>query len=352
MAGSFVLNSPRVEILDSIEAVNQWFYEQKLTDGFPIIPPTEERVQVMLEGLDRPPQEDLGLMPPRWAPITVEKIAINAVMAGCLPTYMPVLVTAVEAMLEPAFNLYGAQATTFCGGPMLIINGPIARELEVNCDLGCLGPGWQANATIGRAIRLILLNIGGGLPGAGDMATFGWPGKYTFCWAENEARSPWEPLHVERGFQVEDSTVTVAFIGGFHNITDAYSTKSESLLSMIALAMRGKSSNLGTGGMPACVLGPDHAAILAGDGLSKVDVKRHIFEKARVPQRLEAGYSIGAGGVFEKVAMDAEGRIMIADREEDIMVLVAGGSGPHSASLHTWGRESLWVTRAIPRMRS
>jgi hypothetical protein len=179
------------------------------SDGLPIIPPTPDRVQHMLEGTRRGPQSLIGRIPPRWGDATVEKVAVNAVMAGCLPAYMPVLTTAIEAMLAPEFNLYGIQATTHPVAPLLILNGPLARQLDVNNSYNVYGPGWRANATIGRAIRLLLLNVGGGIPGKGDRSTQGSPAKFAFCIAENETRNPWLPLHVERGFDAGTSTVTV-----------------------------------------------------------------------------------------------------------------------------------------------
>jgi hypothetical protein len=158
------LTSNIIEVEDSWEAANDWFCREKLSDGLPIVPPTPERVEKMLDGTHRDSQEVIGVIPPRWAPATVEKIAINAVMAGCLPEYLPVVIAAVEAICEPRFNLYGVQATTGYVGPALLINGPIRKQLEINCDAGVFGPGYRSNATIGRAIRLILITVGGGFP--------------------------------------------------------------------------------------------------------------------------------------------------------------------------------------------
>jgi len=166
------LTSDVIEVEDSLEAANEWFCREKLSDGLPIVPPTRERVERMLDGADRDPQEIIGPIPPKWAPATVEKIAINGVMAGCLPEYLPVVIAAVEAMIEPRFNLYGVQATTGYVGPALLVNGPIRKKIDINCDAGVFGPGYRANATIGRAIRLILITVGGGFPGDTDRSTF------------------------------------------------------------------------------------------------------------------------------------------------------------------------------------
>ncbi|MGH7887600.1 MAG: hypothetical protein ACREPG_07025 [Candidatus Binatia bacterium] len=169
------LASNLIEVEDSWEAVNDWFLKEKLSDGLPIVPPTAERVERMLSATARDPAEVIGPIPPKWAPCSIEKIAINAVMAGCLPEYLPVIIAAVEAICEPRFNLYGVQATTGYVGPALLLNGPIRKELNVNCDSGVFGPGFRSNATIGRAIRLILITVGGGYPGDTDRSTFGWP---------------------------------------------------------------------------------------------------------------------------------------------------------------------------------
>ena len=180
----------RLEIEGGFEEVNDWLYEHQMTDGLPVIPPTEEKVAALLKGTKRDPAEEIGLIPPRWGVATVEAVAANGVMAGCRPEYLPVLLTAVEAMLAPEFNLYGIQATTHPLGPGILVNGPVAARLDINGKNNCFGQGWRANATIGRALRLVLLNIGGGLPGKGDKSTARRPGKFPKCCAENE-----EALH-------------------------------------------------------------------------------------------------------------------------------------------------------------
>ena len=202
------------------EAANEALYQAGMTDGLPVIPPTPERVARMLEGARREPGQSLGVMGPGYGKATIEKIAVNAVMAGCRPEYMPVLVAAVEAMLDYEFNLYGINATTHPVTPMLVLNGPVAGRLKVNSGYNCMGPGWRANATIGRAIRLILVNIAGGTPGNGDRATHGTPAKFSFCLAENELASPWAPLHVRRGFSPGQSTVTVHASEAPHEINN------------------------------------------------------------------------------------------------------------------------------------
>jgi hypothetical protein len=192
--GMIELKSEKVEVPEDIVHINRFFYEKGWTDGLPIIPPTGERVLALLQGTLRSPGKAIGLIPPRWAEANVEKIAINAVMAGCLPEYMPIIIAGLQAMVQARFNLYGVQATTHPCGPLLIINGPIRKKLGINCGYSIFGPGTRANATIGRAIRLVLLNIGGASPGQVDKATHGQPGKFTDVIGESEEKSPWESL--------------------------------------------------------------------------------------------------------------------------------------------------------------
>ncbi|WP_089720179.1 hypothetical protein [Candidatus Entotheonella palauensis] len=207
-----------IELSDDFEAFNDYAMAQGWSDGLPLIPPTEARVERMLQGYERTSGSVIAHLPVEEAPCTVEKLAINAVMAGCKPSYMPLLIATVQAVVDPAFNLTAIQATTNPVTPMIIVNGPIRQQLGINSGYGCFGPGWQANATIGRALRLLLINVGGAVPGVQDMSVMGQPGKYTMCVGENEEESPWEPLHVERGLQPRQSAVTVVGISGCFNI--------------------------------------------------------------------------------------------------------------------------------------
>jgi hypothetical protein len=339
-----------LEVEDDLEQINRAYYMRGWTDGLPIIPPTEDRVRRMLTGTAREPQEVLGRIPPRWGDATVEKVAINAVMAGCLPAYMPVLITAIEAMLEPQFNLYGIQATTHPVAPLLILNGPLARDLEVNCSYNAYGPGWRANASIGRAIRLLLLNIGGGIPGQGDRSTQGSPAKYTYCLAENEVRNPWPPLHVERGFAPEASTITVWGGEAPHNINDHVSQSAVNLLTTVAdtAATMGMNNLYLNETEMLIALGPEHAATIAADGWSKQDVQQCIFERARVPLKRAKH-----GGMWGMQAWpkwldggDDDTSIPVVRRWEDIVVIVTGGAGKHSSCVPTFGATRS-VTRAV-----
>jgi len=192
------LTSALSTVADDPEAVVAFIEAQGWGDGFPVIPPTEARVQAMLEATPLAPSHVVGVVEPRRGEATVEKIAVNAVMAGCRPEYLPVVLAAVEAVLDPAFNLRGVQTTDENVAPLLVVNGPVARALDVNAAGGALGPGWRANATIGRALRLAMNNVGGGWPGAVSFAGLGHPGRYTLCLAERAWDSPWPALHEER----------------------------------------------------------------------------------------------------------------------------------------------------------
>jgi hypothetical protein len=329
----------RVEVGGGMEEVNELFHEQAWTDGLPIIPPTEENVRAMLSFSPYSADEKLGLLPPSMNPVTTEKIAINAVMAGCVPAFFPVILAAVEGLLDDDLSLYSMQTATNATTPLIIINGPVIKTLCLNSSGNVFGQGNRANATIGRAIRLILLNIGGEIPGVSDPATHGQPGKYSFCIAEAEEENPWEPLSVEQGYSKEQSTVTLIGAGGPQNIFTYGCRNAKEILETFSGALCGLGHNniiFPTG--PLFVLGPEHAATLARDGLSKRDVKQLLFEKARIPlSRFSEGTK---RGILERrsrwfeVVGDTE-RIGIADHPEDIVIVVAGGAGIHSQFLPT-----------------
>ena len=340
--------SDKISLDDSLESVNDWFYDQGWTDGLPIIPPTPERVEKMLAWTDRAPQDELGPIPPKYGIATLEKLAVNAVMAGCVPEYFPVIVAAVEALLEGPFNLYGVQSTTHPCAPLLILNGPIAAEIGVNSRYNAFGQGWRPNATIGRAIRLALLNIGGGTPGMLDRSTQGQPSKYSYCVAENEEENPWGPLHVERGFVAETSTVTVCGAEGPHNINDHISSAAPGILTTIASTMAGMGSNNAYAfGEPILALGPEHAEVLARDGISKDDIRAYVFEHARVPRaQWEAGGMIGMGFTPDDAFSD-EDAIPLIRKPERLMIIVVGGPGRHSCWIPTFGAMTRSVTRQI-----
>ena len=338
------------EFKDPYEAIDEEYQARGWTDGLPIVPPTEARVRECLAFTDRDPREIVGVLPPRQGEATVEKIAANAVMAGCRPEYLPVILAAIEALADPLFNLDSVQATTHPVAPLIVVNGPIARELGINGGYNAFGQGFRANVTIGRAVRLVLMNVGGGLPGSGDRATQGSPAKLAYCVAENEAESPWEPLHVERGFPREVSTVTVSGCEGPHNIQDHYSNTGLGVLRTVAGAMGQAGSNnlLGWGG-PLLALGPEHAATIARDGYSKAAVKAFLLEHARFPlARLGREYQ--QQQIERHGAIDAPDTMLsIVKRAEDISVIVAGGAGKHSCWQPTFGDGTHFTRRVIER---
>jgi hypothetical protein len=340
-----------MEGIDDLEEAAEYARSRGWSDGLPIVPPTADRVERMLAYCDRPWDEPVARIPPRNGEATPLRIAANAVMAGCRPEYFPLVLLAVEAMCDSAFNLYGIQTTTHPVAPLVIVNGPIATELEINAGPNAFGPGWRSNATLGRAIRLALLNVGGAIPTIGDMATMGQPGKYSFVVAENEAASPWEPLHVERGFSRQTSTVTVVGAEGPHNINDHESDTGEGILRMVAgtVAITGH-NNVYYRSEPLIALGPEHAKTIAGDGYSKADVKRYVFEQATVPlgkfshRNYERRLLKNFPGRYDDAPPDTP--VPPCQSAQDVMVIVLGGAGKHSMYLPTFG-ETRSVTRAL-----
>jgi len=332
------------------EEIDAHYQERGWTDGLPIVPPTEPAVAEFLRWTDREPREVVGVLPPRQGEATVERIAVNAVMAGCRPEYFPVVLAAVEALADPLFNLDSVQATTHPVAPLIVVNGPVARELGVNAGYNAFGQGARANVTIGRAVRLVLMNVGGGLPGTGDRATQGSPAKIAYCVAENEAESPWEPLHVEAGLPADASVVTAFGCEGPHNIQDHYSATGLGILLTVAGAMgQAGSNNVLGAGWPLLSLGPEHAATIARDGYTKRAVKEFLFEHARFPlARLGAEYR--RYQVERRRIPDApDAMVPIVRAPDDISVIVVGGAGKHSSWQPTFGDGTRPTRRVIAR---
>ena len=328
--------TPRELELDEA-AVYDEFVRRGWCDGLPIVPPTPERVQAMLATVSADPARPLGLMPPLWRECTVEKIAVNTVMAGCLPEYFPVVLAATQALLEPAFNLYGVQATTHPVAPLLVLNGPLAERIGMHSGSGCFGPGFRANATIGRAIRLVLMNVGGGWPGRHDMATQGSPAKFSFAIGEAEGVSPWAPLHVSRGFTAEQNVVTMYGGEPPHNVNDHVGTTAAGILNNVADVAATLGSNVGwyfSQSQLLVVLGPEHAATIASDGFTREDVQRFVFEHARLPLgRLKLGgmWGIHDWPLWMQKVTDESAMLPLVPSPDDVLVMVAGGPGKHSA---------------------
>jgi hypothetical protein len=330
--------------------INRHYQERGWTDGLPIVPPTEDDVRAFLRFTDREPRDVVAVLPPRQGEATVERIAINAVMAGCRPEYLPVIVTAIESLADPAFNLDSIQATTHPVAPLVIVNGPIAREIGLNGGYNAFGQGFTANVAIGRAIRLVLMNVGGGLPGTGDRSTQGSPAKIAFCVAENEAASPWEPLHVEMGYPPDTSLVTTIGCEGPHNIQDHYSNTAHGVLRIVVGAMgQAGSNNLLGLGSPVLALGPEHAATIAREGWSKKQVKEYVFEHARFPLG-QLGEEYRRYFVESRKRPDDPATLLpIANAPEAITLIVVGGAGKHSSWLPTFGDGTKPSRRVIAR---
>lgn len=345
------------EFDDSLQGVSAFFdlcYERGWTDGLPVLPPTERAVAEMLRHTDRDRHEIVARIVPRNGAATVEKLAINAVMAGCRPEYFPVIITAIEAMADPAYNLYGRQTTTHPGAHLLIIHGPVRKELDVNCRHNLFGHGWRANATMGRALRLIMINVGGNKPGVTDMATHGRPGKYSYCMGEDEEGSPWTPFHVDRGCSPETSAVTVVCAEAPHNVNDQQSKTPEMYLGSAASTMSHLGGNAvyrsGLKSEQLLVIPAETAQWLGDMGWSKRDVQTFLFDHARQPVRAlrdRGGWNMSP---FHKLVNpdDDDCMVPIVPRPEDILVLVGGGDQRHMNFLPTSGY-NLSVTRPITR---
>lgn len=335
------------ETLNDLEAINKLYRERGWSDGLPIIPPTIERVERMLQYTSRRRDEVVARLAPGFGAATVERIAINAILAGCDPEAMPVLIAGTEAVADPCFNLQGIQTTTNPVAVWLILNGPLAARLGVNATFNCIGQGTWANATMGRALRLILQNIGGALPGEMDRATHGQPAKFTFCCAENEAENPWQPLHVERGFAPEQSTVTVVGTEGTMNM-NTHAKEAPELARVIAETMVHPPSNEYVhGGEPWLLLSPEHAAVFKRGGLSKAALKRDLWERSKMAAGCLSAKELErarASRTEELGALTATTLLPIAPQPEGIQIIVAGGPGTHSVYIPCFGN-----SRAVSR---
>lgn len=319
-----LLTSPRLEGPDDMAALFSDMYGKGITDGLPVIPPREEYVQAMIAQVKLPPDQIIAIIPPEGGPATVEKLAANAVMAGCLPEYFPVVIAAIRALAEPRYNLLGIQTTTNPVTPVLVVNGPIRREIGIHAGRGCMGPGFRANATIGRAVKLALLNIGGCPPGDVSKAIHGFPGRFTFCFGELEEESPWQPLHVELGFQRQDSTVTVFGGQGTQNLYACF-RRPESIVHMVAdgMACYGNNGYMRGSGNPLVVFSPGHAQVFAEHGWDKTRIREELFQRTLVPLAGIAEERQLSHPVYHD--WDASRSIPLCREAGDIMIVVAGG---------------------------
>ncbi len=331
----------------------EWYYSQGFSDGLPVAPPTVEKIQAVVDILGGDPQHLERRVPPRWGCLTREVLAINIVMAGCLPEYAPVVRAAMLALTDQAFNLNGVQATTHMAAPLLVVNGPIRTRIGMNAGCNCFGSGNRANATIGRAIRLVLLNVGGGWPGDLDKSTLGHPGKYTYCIAENQEESPFAPYHVEKGYDAEDSTVFLIAAEPPHSVTNHVANDPQGVLDSICSAMSTIAhNNAVVSGHCAVVLCPEHALTIAKHGWTRQDIRSYLwmhsgnaFGKLAFDHRYGKVYNRNLPRWYKR---DLDSRIPIVPSPENIHLFVAGGTaGRFSAFIPGWGNMSTPVIRSI-----
>ncbi len=331
--GQVTFSSREVEIGEAEDPMEAC-YERGWSDGLPVVPPTPERVLRMLQGTTRSATEVLGRMPPDLVPCTVEKVAINAVMAGCKPEYMPVVLAAVEAALVDDFGLHGVLCTTMFATPLILVNGPIARQIGMNSGINALGQGNRANATIGRALQLVVRNVGGGRPGEIDRATLGTPGKYSFCFAEAED-SDWLPLAIERGIEAGRSAVTLFAAEGVQGIVDQKSRSPESLARSFALSLRSVDHHkLMMHGDAMLVVSPEHARVFIDAGWSKARLREELDKLLSFPgEELIAG----AGDIAEGMPAALREATLSKFRPGGLLIVRAGGpAGLFSAIIAGW----------------
>ncbi|MCL0102172.1 hypothetical protein M1O29_03715 [Dehalococcoidia bacterium] len=319
---------------DYVEAQEAYF-ERGWTDGLPIIPPTPDKVAEFLDYAGLNAAEVLGEVPTREVTVTAEHVAINSVMAGCKPEYFPVVVAALRALLDDKGNFHSTTGTLSGAAHALMINGPIRNEINVNCKDACFGPGWRANGTIGRAFRLVVRNVGRGIPGFLDRATFSTADRYSFCFGENEEDSPWEPLHVERGFPIDSSTVTVHSVM-YKSVARQGKQQPEAILDSVARTMRilgvGGDVWLGEKKSVVVVVGMEHLRIFAEAGWSKTKMRDYVYPKLVAP--------VGSG----------ESPVTIGEPEGVIFVAAGGYGMTESWILHS--HLSWTITKLIEQPRS
>ena len=345
MSDSQKLASAPYDVADAF-AANELFQRNGWTDGLPIVPPTEEGVRRFLDAARLAAGDVIGVEPVRRRRITAEKVAIAAVMAGCLPDYMPVVVAIVKALCEPQFGLHGCTASTGGSAPFIVVNGPVRTQLGMNATHNVFGNAARANATIGRSLRLIILNVLGGIPGQLDRSTIGHPGKFTFCIAEDEEDSPWLPLSVERGVPAGASAVTVMAVESPHQIMNEWTHDPKEILDTYAAAIRANMLTYSIWeGNYAIVVPKQHRQIFAAANWSKANIRDYIYETARVKRG--EWRAVGKAAVAGR---KDESRVYTALRApEDLLVIAAGGpAGGFGAILPPWyGKKSLAVTTKI-----
>ena len=345
--GATALTAVRHRVADDAEAIELCF-ARGWTDGLPVVPPTPARVEAMLAGARLDPAREVAYIAHRAVSVTAEKVAINAVMAGCRPEYMPVVLAAVEGIADPRWSYHGPGTSTAGAAVLLIVNGPVARELDVNAGDNLFGPGWRANLTIGRAVRLVMRNVCGSRPGTLDRGTIGHPGKLSFVIAENEAESPWAPLHVERGFRPDQSAVTVVAAAGPRQFYNQLSNTAQGVLTTLADDMRASGNLMGQPNF-VVVLAGEHMRTIAADGWNKAMIREFLFAHTQ-NSHAHLRQTHQMAGVVQP-GDETRMRPLVAS-PDDILVVAAGGrAGAFSCYIPGWGgkRSSQAVTKEVKR---
>lgn len=348
--GGSSLTARRVDVADAEDEFEAMF-DRGWTDGLPVIPPTEERVLRMLQGTRRSPSDIVAVVPPDLVDITVEKIAINAVMAGCRPEYLPWVIAAVEAVCNDTFNIHGVLATTMPVGPVLVCNGPGTRAIGMNSGMNAFGQGNRANLTIGRALQLIVRNVGGGRPGEVDRATHGNPGKISFCFAEDELGSPWTSLAVSRGMTADTDAITVFPGEGPRCVVDQLARDPDSLVNTFAACLRTLHNPKSILAFDAIlVVGPEHARVFAEHDWDRQRVLDELHQRLQIP-----GHELirGAGGIAEGIPAHLKDATLPKFRPGGILLVHAGGgAGLFSAIIGGWANGDVGsqpVTKEVQR---
>ncbi len=343
MAGTLI--SKRHIVADDADAV-EFCHARGWTDGLPVIPPTPDRVRAMLEAVSLDAQHAVTSIAHRAVTITAEKAAINAVLAGCKPEYMPVVLAAIEGIGDPAWGYHGPGTSTGGAAVLIVVNGPIARDLDINAGDNLFGPGWRANATIGRAVRLVMRNVCGSRPGTLDRATLGHPGRLSYVIAENETESPWPPLHVERGFRPDQNAITIMAAEAPHQFYNQLSNTAGGILTTLCDDMR-ISGNVVGQSQYLVILAGEHTRTIAQDGWTKAQIRQFIFDHtqnslAHLKQTHRMAGAVQPG--------DEARRRPLVESPDDVLVIAAGGSaGAFSAYIPGWGskRSSRAVTKEV-----
>ena len=329
-----LLSSRSIQLAD-LEDDAEGCYERGWSDGLPVIPPTRVRVIRMLKGTDRSPGEIIGNIPPDNAPCTIEKVAINAVLAGCKPEYFPIVLASVQAALQDKFCMHGLLCTTYFSGPVMIVNGPVVQQVGLNNGINALGQGSRANATIGRALQLLIRNVGGGVPGGIDRAVMGNPGKYTFCFAEDESDADWSTLAQDRGFERSESVINLFAGEGLQPIVDQKSRDPDSLARNMAASLRAVVNTKLYGVADAVlVVCPEHRRVFREGGWNKDDLKNALYDNLMTPG---SELILGAQGIAEGMPKKFENKVIGKFRDDGLHITSTGSkAGMFSAIISGW----------------